>query len=169
MTGFNTALLQPGDVLLYGGNSIFDRAIGFMTWSNCHHVEIAISQVQSVASRNGKGVNIYPTRTEGLRYVLRPNVPLDFSNGMAWFYSHAKGKPYGWLDLLRFIGFNLKNPGDGLICSEFSALFFQACAAPLFNVRYSAGIITPRDHLITPRLDLFWSYNKNVYQLREKG
>jgi len=154
---FDKSILKPGDVLLYGGHDFVDTVIQLKTWSRAAHIEIAVDKVSSVASRNGIGVGFYPHRSKGLRYVLRPNLPVDFANGMAWFYANAKGRPYGWSDLLGFVNISL-NVGNGLICSEFASMFFDHCSAPLFDPKYPRGIICPRDFLITPRLDLIWAF-----------
>jgi hypothetical protein len=155
---FDKSILIPGDVLLYGGHGLVDFVIGLKTWSKASHVEIAVNSKSSIASRNGIGVGYYPHRSKGLRYVLRPNIPVDFENGMNWFWQNAKGRPYGWLDLLGFINLKL-DTGNGVICSEFEAMFFDNCSAALFAPKYPRGVICPRDNLITPRLDLLWSFD----------
>jgi hypothetical protein len=158
METFDKSSLKPGDVLIYGGHGLVDLVINLKTWSFASHVEIAVTENLSIASRNGIGVGLYSHRSKGLRYVLRPNILFDFDNGMAWFKSCANGKPYAWSDLLGFINIRL-DTGDGLICSEFAAMFFDHCAAPLFSPQYPRGVICPRDNLISPRLDLIWSFD----------
>ena len=157
--------LKLGDVLLYGGWSIPDITIWLKTWSDAQHVEIYTGNGQSIASRPGIGVNLYPLRKDGIRYALRPNQPFDFLAGMAWFNTNAKGQPYAWLDLVEFyppIYWLLTKLGflkiKGLICSEFGDLFFQNCVLRLFNPDYPVGAIAPRDYLVTPLLDLVWSW-----------
>jgi len=156
---FNPADLRPFDVQIFSGRTLFDTVISVFTFSRADHVEVTLDEETSIASRNGKGADYYTRRDKGLRYVLRPNIPVDVENAVAWFEENLRGKPYGYFDLLQFVGITVPDPG--VICSQTSALVFAAGGAPLFNQKYPAGIITPRDHLITPRLDLIWSFKPN--------
>src|SRR5690242_19153096 len=93
--------LQPGDCLLYWGNSLFEWAIALKTWSKVAHVEIYRGEAKSVASRNGIGVGKYPLRTEGLSWVLRPETVLSIGMADSWFF-RVQGQKYDWLGLLCF-------------------------------------------------------------------
>jgi len=150
-------LLQPGDILLYGDSSPLSWAIRFRTWSDVSHVEIYAGDLHSLASRR-EGVNQYPMRVDGLRRVMRPAAPFDFTAGLKWFYDQAGGTPYGWLDLWRFYGIDVET--KGWICSEFADYFFQNCGLPLFNLDYPEGAVCPRDYeLLAPSLAKeIWSW-----------
>lgn len=149
--------LQPGDILLYGGGSLVRWLIQFRTWSDVAHVEIYRGGGRSLASRSD-GPRLYPLDIMGLRRVIRPGGPFDFQAGLDWFLSKASHLPYGYFDLARFYLVNI--PTKGLICSEFTDLFFQKCGLPLFNLNYPEGAVCPRDfETLSPRLATqIWSW-----------
>jgi len=136
-------VLQPGDILLYGGNDLVSRLIQFRTWSDVSHIEIYVDTGRSVASRNGVGVGQYPLRVDGLRRVYRPTWPFELPAAMRWFAT-VDGTKYGWADLLRF--YLIDVPTTGLICSEFADLFFRNGGLPLFNTNYPEGAVCPGDY-----------------------
>ena len=143
----NFPALEPGDILLYGGNDLVSRLIQFRTWSDVSHIEIYVGDGCSVASRNGIGVGKYPLRTAGLRRIYRPKLvagmpSFDFDEAMRWFAT-VDGTKYGWADLLRF--YLIDVPTTGLICSEFGDLWFRKGRLPLFNLNYPEGAICPGD------------------------
>lgn len=147
----------PGDHLLYGKKpgDIFGLITSWKTWSPAVHIELYIGDNVSVASRNGIGVNKYPLRTEQLIAILRPRVPVDLKKGLEWFsQANVQGRPYGWLDLLHFEGFKIKT--KGWICSQFVALFDEACAFLPFNPEYFEGSIDPGDYFLSPGLEWHW-------------
>lgn len=124
-----TYQLKSGDILLYRPSGLFGRLIAVKTWHAISHVEIYAGIQRSFASRDGLGVDHYPVRTQDLAYVLRPQVLLDFVGGVEWFEQH-KGAPYGWLDLLNFIGVPIDS--HGMVCSSFAAGFLRACDWDIF-------------------------------------
>lgn len=133
-------ILLPGDVLLYTGRGLYGRLIQIHTWHRIGHVEVAIGHGQSVASRDGIGVNQYDLRMKDLARVLRPKVPFDLPAAMRWFEQGAKGQPYGWGDLLQFVGIPVQAPG--IVCSPFATLFLRAGGVPIFNTE-QAELIAP--------------------------
>lgn len=161
--------LQPGDILLYGECTLLSWLIRFRTWSDVSHVEIYCGQMLgqdfSLASRN-EGVNKYPLRTDGLRYVYRPRVGFSFAKAMEWF-QRVRGTKYGTLDLFRFYGVNI--PTKGLICSQFADLFFQNADLELFNINYPAGAVCPGDFckVSSELLDEVWRWKPGDEQLPE--
>lgn len=148
--------LKAGDTLLYFDGSFVDRVIAIKTWSDVGHVEIYAGNGHSYASRNGIGVNVYPLRLDGLRYVLRPNRVFRFELGSIWFEKDAKGQPYNFRDLLQFC--LIRTKGKGMICSQFGAEFYKACLYPVFNPMCPSGTIAPAQFLQTPALDWIWCY-----------
>ncbi len=116
---------QPGDVLLYrpAKRSIFGWLIAVKTWNQISHVEVSIGGGESVASRDGQGVDRYPERTSELVHVLRPTVPFDLAAALAWFEGQ-RGQPYGWLDLAAFMGWT--GDAKGVVCSPFATMFLRA-------------------------------------------
>jgi len=123
--------LQPGDVLLYGPTGIFGRLIALKTWHSLSHCEVFIGGGQSAASRDGLGVAIYPARLHDAKHALRPTTSFNLPRALAWFTVHAKGQPYGWLDLLAFLGVSKDMPG--MVCSSFATQFLRAGGVPVFR------------------------------------
>lgn len=114
-----TYLLSPGDIMLFRPQSFFGSLIAIKTWHKISHVELYDGQQMSLASRDGLGVGKYPVRTSGLSYVLRPAPGLlDMSRVRTYFLS-LEGTPYGWLDLLDFMGVPVDR--RGIVCSPFVA------------------------------------------------
>lgn len=121
--------LHAGDVLLYESGGFYGWLIKTKTWHHVTHVEIALSPVTSTASRNGIGVGIYPTRTEGLKYVLRPST-FNVASALA-YVDVMKGTPYGWLDLLNFMGWHVDR--GGIVCSPYATEVLRAGGVPVFG------------------------------------
>lgn len=115
---------QPGDCLLYRPVGFFGRLIAIKTWHPLSHVEVYVGNGISVASRDGQGVGHYPLRLGQLAYVLRPTTPLDLAAGLR-YARRMTGTPYGWMDLLNFVGVNVD--AKGIVCSPFATEFYRAC------------------------------------------
>jgi len=139
--------LQPGDILLYDSGSLVDWLIKFRTWSDVAHVEIYLDNYESTASRNGLGVDIYPVRYEGLRYIRRLQVPFDRIAARK-FAIKMRGTPYGYGDLARFYLLNI--PTKGLICSQYGDLLLRAGSVVAFYEDYPPGAVSPRDYELIP-------------------
>jgi hypothetical protein len=154
--------LQPGDTLLYSKSDVFGLITSIKTWSPAVHVEKYEGDGQSLASRNGIGVNRYPVRAAQLCAVLRPNQPINMAAVKKWFEVRfdrqtrrgVRGRPYGWLDLLRFYGMRI--PTNGWICSQFAASADRAGGLNSFAKQYYAGTIDPGDFFLSPAYDWAW-------------
>lgn len=139
--------LQAGDVLLYGPIGVFGWVISVKTWHKIAHCEIYWGEGKSAASRDGLGVDLYPMRTSELIYVLRP---AKFNKDLATPYVEATlGTPYGWWDLLNFIGADLD--ARGIICSTFVTNVLRAGGVSVFN-RENANDIAPFQFLTSELL-----------------
>lgn len=138
--------LQAGDVLLYRGSGLFGWLIRLKTWHDVGHVEVYVGHRQSVASRDGKGVDLYPLRTAGLITVCRPKLPVDVLAGLTWFHG-MRGTPYGWLDLANFLGLTVDK--RGIVCSPFATLFCRAEGLDPFNGE-PANDIAPFEFALSP-------------------
>lgn len=128
--------IKPGDCLLYKSTSLFGLLIGFKTWHDVSHCEAYVGQGFSVASRDGKGVEKYPIRTDGLIHVLRPTVPFDLDKAMRVFRMKYKGQKYDWMGLLRFAWRSKvvpDNKDNRQFCSEFLTRFYRAGGLDPFN------------------------------------
>lgn len=149
--------LRPGDVLLYDGTGIVAFVIETKTGSDVDHVEVYIGQGQTVASRNGIGVDQYPVRMEGLRYVLRPmGDSWGLNGGLRWFQT-VTGEGYDWAGLLAFSNLVKEGERKHLFCSSFATLFLRAMGVGVFNDRYEAGRVSPRDFKLSPALTWVFS------------
>jgi hypothetical protein len=122
--------LQSGDVLLYRPKGVYGWVIRVHTGHAIAHVEIAMSPTQSAASRDGKGVGYYPTRTTELAAVLRPKVPFDLKAATTYVDSMV-GTPYGWVDLLNFVSLSIDT--KGIVCSPFVTNVLRAGGVQVFN------------------------------------
>lgn len=124
--------LKAGDVLLYAPKGVYGWIIRFHTGHAIGHVETYVGGGFSVASRDGIGVGKYPLRASELAIVCRPkpDILLNWTAASRWFAS-VKGLPYGWMDLLQFIDFNVD--GNGMVCSPFCTLHARALGYDPFN------------------------------------
>lgn len=154
--------LLPGDILLYSKSDLFGWLTSFRTFSPVVHVEMFEGKGASLASRNGIGVNRYCYRSAQLAAVLRPIERIDMAAVKAWFESRyrqgqdvgVRGRPYGWLDLLRF--YNIKLNTDGWICSQFVAKALCAGGLQIFASGYYEGTIDPGDYFLPGALEWAW-------------
>ncbi len=149
-----TPVLKAGDCLLYAPNSFWGYAIATKTWMDCSHCECFVGDGFSVASRDGKGVAKYPFRTEGLRYILRPNQPFDLDEAMAWFQT-VNGQPYDWAGLARFVTWKRIVPDDNakMFCSEFLTRFYRSGGFFPFPKHIDADCVAPASFLYSPYFD----------------
>jgi hypothetical protein len=192
MKSFDPKLLEPGDTLLYrpvafSGQRVlawlFGRLIALRTWRNISHVEIYagngvwqqsprrngvrwhLSGRASFASRDGKGVDIYPLRLSELAYVLRPmpavGERLDMKRGDSWF-ALVQGQRYDWLGLTRFFRTSIKSSRSRMFCSAFWLRFYRACGFNPFAARVDADSIAPGDIVASPKLEIVWDDGQDV-------
>lgn len=138
--------LEPGDILLYKATGLYGRVISIKTWHTVGHVECYVGNGNSVASRNGIGTGLYPLRLNDLWTVCRPRLPFDCEKAIHWFMAQPH-RPYGWLDLLQFIGINIDKPG--IVCSPFCAEFLRAGDLDPFNGEPAAKI-APFEFALSP-------------------
>ncbi len=152
---FNVAIdARPGDCVLYKPSSVFGLLISVKSWHAISHVEIAIGNGESVASRDGKGVNRYPIRSDHVAAVLRPMVPINVAAGLAWFET-VKGQGYDWLGLLRFSWRSEYVPSrftdNKQFCSEFATRFYRQAGFDPFP-REDADAVCPFQFLYVQQM-----------------
>jgi hypothetical protein len=164
--------LQPGDVLLYyTPGSVVDWLIGFRTWSDVAHVEVYRGNQTAFASRNGVGVNVYPFRAEGLRYVLRPRRPFHLQPAIE-YANFMRGTRYGFFELLAFYLFpnwiiRLLEKcfgGRGIVCSPYANYIETHGGVECFAWHYPENRIAPSYYLISPAFKMVWSYKHGTYE-----
>lgn len=148
--------MKPGDCLLYTPTGVFGIAIAIKTWHSISHCECYVGQGQSVASRDGIGINQYPWRNTQLGYILRPNRPFNLGAAMDWFQG-VRGEKYDWMGLLRF-GWRAKYvphclTDNKMFCSEFLTRFYRAGGMDPFP-REDADAIAPFQFESNPLFDL---------------
>lgn len=149
----NNFNLHPGDILLYGPTGLFGWLISVKTWHPIAHVELYLGNGRSVASRDGIGVNVYDFREPQLAYILRPTTSINLNAALVWFFQEAQYKPYGWWDLLNFIGISCNT--RGMFCSEFVTLFLRAGGVPIFNEE-EARKVAPFEFLTSELFKTVW-------------
>lgn len=161
---FDTSLLKPGDCLLYRGTSFWSILIQIKTWHPISHCECYVGDGYSVASRDGRGVDVYPLRENGLVAVLRikPEYKFRLQSAIVWFLRAAKGQGYDWLGLLRFTWKTDYIKGDKnnkQFCSEFLTRFYRNGGVDPFNGD-DADAIAPFMFLDSPVFDIIWRHTK---------
>jgi hypothetical protein len=142
--------LEPGDLLLFSRKGFFSRLIRIKTWSSISHCSIYIGAGKTVASRDGKGVELYDLQPDGLAAVLRPTLPVDLPAALDWFAAKAKGQRYDFLGLLRFFTLG-KQSTDKQFCSEFATRFYRAGGFEPFYADIDADLVAPGQFLYSPR------------------
>lgn len=151
---------QPGDCLLYKPTGLFGWIISAKTWHWISHIEIYTGDGQSVASRDGKGVGLYPVREDKLVYILRPNQLFNLPKAMEWF-NLVNGQGYDWLGLLRFSWRKSYVPenltANKQFCSEFATRFYRNGGFDPFP-REDADAIAPFQYESNPFFSLVKKY-----------
>lgn len=150
--------LLPGDCLLYHAQGVFGYVISIKTWHPVAHCESYLGMGNSVASRDGLGVNAYPVRWDGLYAVLRPAVGFDLLAAATWFLS-VQGQGYDWLGLLRFAWrapFHLGDERNKMFCSEFLTRYYRQGSLDPFNGA-DADSIAPFQFLLSDKFTTVWS------------
>lgn len=160
------ALLRAGDVLLYRPVGFYGLLIWVKSWHPIAHVETFVGNGESIASRDGLGTGVYPLRLSELAIVCRPRVPVDIAGARARF-EQLPHRPYGWLDLLEFIGLDVDAPG--IVCSPCATeVMRDAGLVDLFNGE-PAKMIAPFQFALDPAFDVFDVQPDGSLQPRRRG
>ena len=155
---FDPDILQPGDHLFYwNGHSLIDWAIAIKTYTRLGHVEIYNRNCETMASRNGIGVNYYPLRTEGLVSVRRPRVILDWEAGKYWFNNTARWQKYDFKGLLCYTLAVSQGSPRKMYCSEFGLRFDRQCSFQPVNPDVDADRCPPAMLWASGMFDTVWS------------
>lgn len=150
--------LLPGDCLHYRPHDLFGYITAIKTWCWTVHVEIYRGDGMSVASRNGLGVDIYPTRLNGLCAITRPKFePLDLAAADKWFEDTAKGQKYDWLALLAFWITAIHGSRKRMFCSEFAVRWYRKAGHHAVNPRWDADHTAPAQLLQSATSDWIWT------------
>lgn len=158
---FDPSILQVGDCLLYRPSSVFGWLIAVKTFTRISHVEVYVGGGKSFTSRDGKGVDIYPLRTDGLAAVRRPVSPLpNLDKALAWTQL-VRGQAYDFKDLWTFLLMG-KPSGDPLkmICSESVACWYKEVGYEAVNLDVNSEAIAPADFYKTGALRTIWKDGK---------
>lgn len=158
MTIMQLPHLEAGDHLLYGADgSLVSWLIRHKTWSDVSHIEIYAGNGQSLASRNGVGVNMYPLRINSLRYVLRPLRPMNMLKGLEWFYNTARYQKYDFKGLMCFYLAVKHGSHDRMFCSEFATRFDRQSDYQPFHSAWDADKVAPGNYLMSPMFNWIMS------------
>jgi len=151
--------LLPGDHLLYDVDKpwtsgfLCDWVIRVKTWSDVAHIEVYDGDNQSLAARAG-GVDRYPFRTQGLKYVLRPQ-SWDADAARAYFRS-VQGQKYDWKGLLCFTLAVSQGTPDRKFCSEFARNLDRAASLRSFHDLWPGDKTAPGSFKLSPAF--VWIY-----------
>lgn len=138
--------LLPGDVLLYGATSLSDLVVSLKTWSKAVHCELYIGDNQCIASRPGKGTDIYQIKP-GYIEVRRPSVSFNLDRIVTEFNTNLRHKKYDWVGLLSFLlPRNTVGSKNKYTCSELVAELFKRAGSPLFATDYPLIKIAPAQY-----------------------
>jgi hypothetical protein len=172
MIAFDYNMLERGDSLLYYGESspyfhnappqagIVDWVISTKTGYYLSHIEIYQGHNESVASRNGIGVNRYPLRLDGLVCVRRPMGRIDFKLADKWFKSSAKGQGYDFKGLLCFYLAVKQGSPNKMFCSEFATRWYRHAGIEPFNREVDADRVAPCEFWKTAAFSTVWQKNE---------
>lgn len=162
--------IKPGAFLLY--NTPGDLVDEIITRTGpAAHVEFYEGNGQSLASRNGVGVDRYPYRKEGLIGILYPktgwNSLDDYVKAFTTWFETVKGDGYDWKGLEGFVVDSVTQSQAHWFCSAFASKGSEMAGFPLFNPMWSCSLITPSDFFKTPALHWEWVdtaqlFNKSV-------
>lgn len=154
--------IQPGDFLLYSGKGFFSWLIKVKTWSRFSHVEVYIGHGQTIASRDGEGVDLYWLKLDKLAAILRPTEKLDVEAGLSWAKENAiLGQKYDWWGLLRMFTIGTQSTSKQF-CSELATRFARACNFQPFNRKYDADLVSPGMFYSSPHFDVVWEDTDEV-------
>jgi len=157
---FDPSILKPGDFeLFFTEHDPVDTLIGIKTGMWIAHIEIDAGNGQSLASRNGIGVNIFPRRTSGLVCVRGPIEPFNFNAGLDWFNTKAKGQGYDWKGLATATALTTEGEEGKMFCSEFAVNFYRACGYNPCNPSQAAWRTYPRDMWLMGTFETKWALN----------
>lgn len=149
------SLMQPGDLLTYAPSGFFGWLIRAKTWHAVAHVEVFAGDGNSVASRDGKGVGLYPLRTQGLIGIYRPKGAFDVFAAKRWFLK-VNGWPYDWKGIMGFTPMVKGGSKGKMFCSEFATEFYRAGGVEPFAASEPADKIAPFQLEISPTFDRIW-------------
>lgn len=161
--------LQPGDVCMFSRSGVFNTLISIKTWSRITHVEVVASKplpgvAVMAASRNGQGVNLYPSNFDGCALVLRlntlvPGVVWDADKALEWMRL-VQGQKYDWIGLLNFTYARwASEQNQKMFCSEFAIRFLRrgGLVGPADILpEQDADTVAPSAFIATPGLRVIW-------------
>ena len=167
MNRFDQSIIEPGDSLLYYGESgpnhfgkqhagIVDWMIAVKTSYWIAHIEIYTGSGMSVASRNGIGVNRYPLRLGGLMAVRRPRQGIDLFSAEKWFVGSARGQGYDFKGLLCFYLAVKRGSPTKMFCSEFALRWYRHAGFQPFNPDVDADRTGPCEFWKTGMMSTVW-------------
>lgn len=144
----------PGDVLLYKSKGFFPWAIRVKTWSDVNHTETYLGATESAASRDGRGVNTYPFRFDGLKYICRPQVPFNIEIGRIW-HETTIGQEYDFKGLLVFYLAVASGDNNKMFCSEHTTRMANVMGIFPFGRYFDADCVAPGYFKATDKYAVF--------------
>ena len=145
--------LQPGDVLLYHGDTLFNKITDIKTGGDVDHVEVYMGHGLTVAARQ-EGFNFYNFDPNGLAKVRRPIAPFDLRAAETWI-GPLRGLSYDDPGLFEF--FNVSITNNGFICSVGAAYLLKMGKVLIFADDMDLNKISPRDFDLPRELTTIWT------------
>ena len=145
--------LQPGDVLLYHGDTLFNKITDIKTGGDVDHVEVYMGHGLTVAARQ-EGFNYYNFDPNGLAKVRRPIAPFDLQAAETWI-GPLRGLSYDDPGLFEF--FNVSITNNGFICSVGAGYLEKMAKCLLFADDFNLNELSPRDYNLTRELTTIWT------------
>jgi hypothetical protein len=153
---------RPGDVLLYETSGLTGWLLRTRLASNVTHTECYLGDGRSAASRDGIGVDTYPTRHDGLLVVLRPVVPFRIDLAAAW-HETVIGQGYDWAGLFgTFTWAGMVASQGKQYCSAHTTRFQRAGHVEPFTLDTDAHKVTPPDFCKSPAYRAAWKHPKET-------
>ena len=145
--------LLPADVLLYHGDTLFNKITDIKTGGLVDHVEVYMGHGLTVAARQ-EGFNYYDFNPNGLAKVRRPVAPFDLAAAETWI-GPLRGLSYDDPGLFEFFNWSITN--NGFICSVGAAYLLKMGGVFIFADDMDLNKISPRDFDLPRELTTIWT------------
>jgi hypothetical protein len=147
--------LRPGDLLLYAPSDPIDWVVAIKTWHRYSHCEVFDKPGDSLASRNGIGVDRYDFRKSNLSRILRPPASYNHRKATEWFDT-VRGQGYDWAGLLCFTLAVKQGSPTKQFCSEFACNLYRAGGFEPFELDVSADTVAPCTFIYSGAMTTIW-------------
>lgn len=151
-------LLQPGDMLVYSGHSLFSWLIKKKTYSDYTHIALYVGEGKQREFREFKGAQEVPLRIENLVMIRRPKGSWNKEKSQV-FWDSIKTQGYDYVGLFfSFIAVMRGASSQKMWCSEYYARDHRISVdgEPLFSEVTDADRVAPGDCVKSSGTSLVW-------------